>query len=141
MAGIKVFRTTAAAWLRYGNHRINWFDTVRNAQIFVRNWYSVVKVNEIAVPIFEKAGWLIIDAFQSSIGRPDHTEKNSNGAFFHFEHEVPDLHNHQFLSIILVQMCPDVSAPCAAQLHQRRWPSNRVLINNTFPDENSQNEQ
>lgn len=130
LAGVRVFRSTAAAWLRYGNHRINWFDPdKRNTQIFVRNWFSVVKFNEIAVPIFKKAGWHIIDAFQSSIGRPDHTEKNSNGAFVHFEHEVPDLHNHQFLSIIFENMCPSVSVSCAAQPHQRKWHSNRVLVN------------
>ena len=112
--GVKVFRTTTAAWLKFGNYHVNWFASdKRDEQVFISNWLSVMSFNELAIPIFERAGWRIIDGFQSTIGRPDHTERTPGGALVHFDREVPDAHNHQLLSIILEEYCPEVLASCS----------------------------
>ncbi len=119
--GVKVFRTTTAAWLKFGNSQVDWFHPdYRDEQVFISNWLSVVRFNELAVPLFKKAGWHIIDGFQSSIGRPDHAEKKQGGAMVHFDHEVPDAHNQQLLSIVLEELCPHVLASCsdASSLHE-----------------------
>ncbi len=74
---------------------------------------TVARWNEIAVPIFKNAkGWRIIDGFMSTIGRPDHTEKDQAGALVHFEKDVPDAHNHQLLSIIMEELCPNALSIC-----------------------------
>lgn len=112
--GIKVFRTTTAAWLKFGNYRVNWLESdKRDEQVFISNWLSVVKFNELAIPLFQKADWHILDGFQSSIGRPDHTERTPGGALVHFDHEVPKTHNHQLLSIIFEGLCPEVLKSCS----------------------------
>lgn len=122
--GVKVFRTTTAAWLKFGNYQVNWFDPdKREEQVFISNWLSVVKFNELAVPIFIKAGWHIIDGFQNSIGRPDHTERTTGGALVHFDHEVPDTHNHQLLSIVLEYLCPKVLDSCSITYPPQEVPS------------------
>ncbi len=111
---MKIFRTTTAAWLKFGNSHANWFDPdKRDEQIFISNWFSVVKFNQLAVPLFEKAGWHIIDGFQSTIGSPDHTERTPGGALVHFDHEVPEAHNHQLLAIIFAELCPEQLSICS----------------------------
>ena len=111
-AGIKIFRTTTAAWLKWGNYQVNWLQ--KNAlQLFITSWPPIVRWNELALGVIGKAeGWHVIDGFQSSIGRPDHTEWHPDGALVHFEHEVPGVHNHQLLSIIVHELCPQLFTEC-----------------------------
>ena len=144
--GIKIFRTTTAAWLKFGNHQVNWFSPdKREEQVFISNWLSVIKFNQLAVPVFEKAGWHIIDGFQSSIGRPDHAERTPGGALVHFDHEVPDAHNHQLLSIVFEELCPQVLSSCLNESHMQMglmhmpstptrttWKSKRSWLNDVL---------
>ena len=110
--GIKIFRSTTAAWLKFDNYRVNWFEN-NSLQAFITSWVTVARWNELAIPLIERAEkWRIIDGFQSSIGRPDHTEQHPTGAMVHFEQEVPDAHNHQLLSIIFEELCPAAFESC-----------------------------
>jgi hypothetical protein len=111
--GTKIFRSTTAAWLKWGNFKVNWLQK-RALQPFVNSWPPIVRWNELALGVFDRAeGWHIIDGFQSSIGRPDHAEWHPEGALVHFEREVPAAHNHQLLSIIVHELCPQLYAKCA----------------------------
>ena len=112
LGGVKVFRSTTAAWLKFGNWRVNWTEHA-GLQPFTQSWHTVAGFNGIAAPLFKAAGWHIVDGFQSTVGRPDHTEvTSSNGAFVHFEDEVCDLHNRQMLALIMGQLCPGAWSEC-----------------------------
>ena len=107
MGGVKIFRSTTAAWLKFGNWRVNWTEH-RDLQAFTQSWHTVEGFNGISVPLFKAAGWHIVDGFMSTVGRPDHTEvTSSNGAFVHFEDEVCDLHNQQMLALVMGELCHD----------------------------------
>ena len=107
-----------------GNHHLNWFSPDKQEeQVFVSNWLSVTKFNGLAVDVFGAADWHIIDGFQSSIGRPDHTEHTPGGALVHFDHEVPDTHNHQLLSIIFEDQCPKLLSSCVHKPFPSRYPA------------------
>jgi hypothetical protein len=114
LGGVKVFRSTTAAWLKFGNWRVNWTEH-QDMQPFTQSWHTVEGFNSIAVPLFRAAGWHVVDGFQSTVGRPDHTEvTSSNGAFVHFEDEVCDLHNQQMLALIVGHLCPGAWGECEA---------------------------
>lgn len=74
--GVKIFRSTTAAWLKWGNWRVNWTEHDR-LQPFTQSWLTVAGFNDLAVPLFREAGWHVVDGFGSTIGRPDHTEVTS----------------------------------------------------------------
>ena len=114
--GVKIFRTTTAAWLKYGNYKVNWFASdKRDLQAFITHWSTIVRWNDLALSVLRKAeGWHIVDGFQSSIGRPDHTEWHPNGALVHFEQEVPNTHNHQALSMVVKELCPSLYRSCSS---------------------------
>lgn len=113
--GVKIFRTTTAGWLRFGNQYVDWFSPEkRGLQPFINHWLPVLKLNGIARPIFQTARWSIIDGFQTSFGRPDHTEKARGGApLVHFGSDIFDLHTYQMFTVILEHLCPEVLQKCS----------------------------
>ena len=56
LAGLKSFRTSTAAWLKFGNWRVDW-PAHRQLQPFTQSWYTVERFNAEAVPLFKEAGW------------------------------------------------------------------------------------
>lgn len=115
LGGVKIFRTTTAGWLKFGNQHVDWFSSEkRGLQPFINHWLPVARFNNIARHIFQNASWNIIDGFQTSFGRPDHTEKARGGApLVHFGPDIIDLHIYQMFTIMLEYLCPEVLQVCS----------------------------
>lgn len=69
--------------------------------------------NKLAVPLFEAAGWSIVDGYATTTTRPDAAELRPRGrvgaAFVHFDPDVVStLHNRQMMAAGLLQSCPTI---------------------------------
>lgn len=110
-ADLKVFRTTTAGWMRWGNFGFSWDPN--QFQGLIQNPYYVEKFNEIAVEVVKNYGNIIIwDVFWLSYARPDNTEvAPDNRISRHIIHpglSVLDVMIRQLLTIVMWHVCDDV---------------------------------
>eukprot|EP00243_Klebsormidium_subtile_P009754 TRINITY_DN4972_c0_g1_i3.p1 TRINITY_DN4972_c0_g1~~TRINITY_DN4972_c0_g1_i3.p1 ORF type:complete len:411 (-),score=-4.49 TRINITY_DN4972_c0_g1_i3:280-1512(-) len=107
--GSKIFRLTPASAMRYGNTQIRWANFLRSEQSFITSRYVVQHFNEHVVSLFEQAGWLLVDAYENTLSRPERAEVTGGaGAFIHFADDIVDLHNKQALALQTWNDCPDI---------------------------------
>jgi len=75
-ADLKVFRTSNAGWMRWGNFGFQW--KAENNQQFIHSHHSVKEFNDIALGIIQKSkhrdAIQILDFFWPTLARPDHTD-------------------------------------------------------------------
>ena len=79
-ADLIIFRTTNAAWMRWGNFPIAW-PPAEN-QTIIRSTHVVRMFNDIAIHLIKEAGYdvKVYDVFWMSWSRPDDTEISSDNA-------------------------------------------------------------
>ena len=78
-AELKIFRTTNAGWMRWGNFGFAW--RADNAQSYLISPYYVEMFNTAAVEIVKQSGHNIdiIDFYRITLARPDNTEVREAG--------------------------------------------------------------
>lgn len=108
-ADLKVFRSTTAGWMRYGNFGFAW-KPLRN-QGFVRSPNFVAKINEIAYDVIKTSGFQIdiIDGYWMTLPRPDNTEvSKENIAGKHMVHPGVEVYTtmcRKWFTFIMQYMC------------------------------------
>ena len=113
-AAVKVFRTTTAAWQKWGNWGYEWppgqMHDYANSPAFVR------ALNRAALAVVAREPSLaVIDGFASTHARADHTQHGEKGIAGHMVHHGPDiqeLHNRVLLLMILRRLCPRTLRHC-----------------------------
>jgi len=111
-ADLKVFRSTTAGWMRYGNFGFAW--NLRHEQGFVRSPNFVAKINEIAYDVIKSSEYQIhvIDGYWITLPRPDNTEvSKENKAGKHMVHPGMAVYIEmcrRWLTLIMRHMCNNV---------------------------------
>jgi hypothetical protein len=112
---LKIFRTTNAAWMRWGNFGFAWRaqDTHHvsmqspHTQIMVQSPHVVKMFNDIALQVIKESGYdvKIYDLFWMTWSRPDDTEINRNNDvgnhMVHLGHDTLTASLRKLITIVL----------------------------------------
>eukprot|EP00747_Dinoflagellata_sp_TGD_P214757 gnl/TRDRNA2_/TRDRNA2_87564_c0_seq1.p1 gnl/TRDRNA2_/TRDRNA2_87564_c0~~gnl/TRDRNA2_/TRDRNA2_87564_c0_seq1.p1 ORF type:complete len:286 (+),score=3.21 gnl/TRDRNA2_/TRDRNA2_87564_c0_seq1:69-860(+) len=95
--GVKVFRLTTAAWLKWGNVNVDWGKWKYEQSIHASR-YALPYFNRRASSILCKAGnWICIDAYAMTLPRPDATQDDAPHTpqgFVHWRRDIwPEVHD------------------------------------------------
>eukprot|EP00978_Attheya_sp_CCMP212_P017561 scaffold46967_cov52-Attheya_sp.AAC.1 len=110
-AELRVFQSTSAGWLRYGNYGFAWPST--QLQPFPLSANFVSHFNDISFDVIKTiappANIFIMDAYWVSLPRPDHREVNANNDIGkHLVHPGPEVMSvlqRKWLMMILERLC------------------------------------
>lgn len=111
-AEFRVFRSTTAGWLRYGNFGFSWKPAGK--QGFATSPNFVVKLNEIAFDVINSSGYPIdiIDGFWITLPRPDNTESSKlNKAGKHMVHPGVEVYTamcKKWFTFFMRRMCSNI---------------------------------
>ena len=101
---LKIFRTTNAAWVKWGNFGFAW--PPEEYQNMVRSPHVVRKFNDIALEVINESGYdvKVYDLFWMSWSRPDSTEIQSanriGGHMVHLGHDTLKVSIRKLLTIV-----------------------------------------
>lgn len=114
--GLNIFRTTTAAWHKWGNWGFPWPDEFQG---FRRSFTVIRSVNLMARNVlqFRFPNVTIVDGFETSVSRPDHTERQLHskdpskdtkpwrnhfigGHLAHYQPDIPLLHNQALFQFL-----------------------------------------
>ena len=106
---LKIYRTTTAAWWKFGNIVANW---TRPEPVW-SSWHATEHVHHLESDFFRhharKYGtWKILDGFFPTVSRPDCVENNPDhpeAAFIHPCDDALDAMNYELLSVIIDTWC------------------------------------
>ncbi len=107
---LKVFRSSTAAWHRYGNFGFGW---KKMNQPYTKTHHFVDKYNQIAYDILKKYPSVhILDGYWLTLPRPDNTEASKeNKAGKHMAHPglaVTDVLVRKWFTFLIRHLCSDI---------------------------------
>ena len=107
---LKVFRSTTAAWHRYGNFGFSW---TKLHQSYTLSFHFINKFNQIAYDLLKKyPSVYILDGYWLTLPRPDNTEvSKDNKAGKHLAHPgfaVTQVLGRKWFTFLMRHFCSDI---------------------------------
>jgi len=120
-AALKVFRSTTAGWMRYGNFGFSWG---RANQSFPRSTHFCEKLNQIAYDLLQEYPSIYkLDGYWLTLPRPDNTEAtNENKIGKHLVHPGQDVVNvlgRKWFTFIMQHFCSGIIHKTSTSLRKR----------------------
>jgi hypothetical protein len=124
---LKIYRTTTAAWLKFGNFVANW---TRREPLW-SSWHATEHVHHLESDFFRQRApkyrtWKILDGFFSTVSRPDCVENNPahpEASFIHPCDDALDAMNYELLSVIDASLMHGDSPNYQVSRKVRHFPS------------------